>query len=76
MSDTNIIEKEPAYRKREEEAAKRGKKIPSYMTVYSSTIMYLTLGMYLIAVQILNGLLLHFIHIYLTNVKRFYQVHV
>ena len=51
MSDTNIIEKEPAYRKREEEAAKRGKKIPSYGTVYASAILYLTLGLYLVGIQ-------------------------
>ena len=51
MSDTKIIEKEPAYRKREEEAAKKGKKLPSYGTVYSSTILYLTLGMYVIGIQ-------------------------
>jgi hypothetical protein len=51
ISDTRILEKEPAYKRREDDAAKKGKKIPSYMTVYSSTIMYLTLGMYLIAVQ-------------------------
>jgi len=51
MSDTKIIEKEPAYRKREEEAAKKGKKLPSYGTLYSSTILYLTLGAYLIAIQ-------------------------
>lgn len=51
MSDTKIIEKEPAYRKREEEAAKKGKKLPSYGTVYASTILYLTLGMYLIGIQ-------------------------
>jgi hypothetical protein len=51
ISDTRILEKEPAYKKREDDAAKKGKKIPSYMTVYSSTVMYLTLGMYLIAVQ-------------------------
>lgn len=51
MSDTQIIEKEPAYRKREEEAAKKGKKIPSYGTLYASTILYLTLGMYLIGIQ-------------------------
>jgi hypothetical protein len=51
MSDTQIIVKEPAYRKREEEAAKNGKKIPSYGTVHASTILYLTLGMYLIGVQ-------------------------
>jgi hypothetical protein len=51
MSDTNIIEKEPAYRKREEEAAKRGKKIPSYGTVYASAILYLTLGQFLVGIQ-------------------------
>ena len=51
MSDTKIIEKEPAYRKREEETAKKGKKLPSYGTLYSSTILYLTLGTYLIAIQ-------------------------
>ena len=51
MSDTNIIEKEPAYRKREEDAAKRGKKIPSYGTVYASAILYLTLGLYLVGIQ-------------------------
>ena len=51
MSDTNIIEKEPAYRKREEAAAKRGKKIPSYGTVYASAILYLTLGVYLVGIQ-------------------------
>jgi len=51
MSDTKIIEKEPAYRKREEEVAKKGKKLPSYGTIYASTILYLTLGAYLIAIQ-------------------------
>jgi len=51
MSDTQIIEKEPAYRKREEAAAKKGKKLPSYGTVYASTILYLTLGAYLIGIQ-------------------------
>jgi hypothetical protein len=51
MSDTQIIEKEPAYRKREEEAAKKGKKLPSYGTIYGSTILYLTLGMYLVGLQ-------------------------
>jgi len=51
MSDTKIIEKELSYRKREEEAIKKGKKLPSYGTVYASTILYLTLGMYLIGIQ-------------------------
>ena len=51
MNDVKIIEKEPAYRKREEEAAKKGKKMPTYAILFSSTLMYLTLGMYLIAIQ-------------------------
>ena len=51
MSDNKIIEKEPAYRKREEEAAKKGKKLPSYGSIHSSTILYLTLGLYLIGIQ-------------------------
>jgi hypothetical protein len=51
MNDTKILEKEPAYRRREEEAAKKGKKLPTYMAIYSSTLIYLTLGMYLIAIQ-------------------------
>jgi tRNA-binding EMAP/Myf-like protein len=51
MADTKVIEKEGAYKKREEEAAKKGKKLQSYGLVYSSTILYLTLGMYLIAIQ-------------------------
>jgi hypothetical protein len=51
MNDIKIIEKEPAYKKREQEAAKKGKKIPDYSFVYSSTLLYLTLGMYLIAIQ-------------------------
>jgi hypothetical protein len=51
MNDTNIIEKEPAYRKREEDMIKKGKKLPTYATLFSSTLIYLTLGTYLIAVQ-------------------------
>ncbi len=51
MNDTNVIEKEPAYKKRENEAAKKGKKLPSYVAVYSQTLMYLTLGMILIGIQ-------------------------
>jgi len=51
MSDTKVIEKEAAYKEREKEAAKKGKKLPEYTLVYSSTLMYLTLGMYLIAIQ-------------------------
>ena len=52
MNDINVLEKEPAYRLRQEEAAKKGKKIPEYNILYNSTLMYLTLGMYLIAIQI------------------------
>ena len=51
MNDTRIIEKEPAYRIREEEVAKKGKKLPTYALLFSSTLIYLTLGTYLIAVQ-------------------------
>ena len=51
MSDVKVIEKEAAYREREKEAAKKGKKIPEYMLVYSSTLLYLSLGMILVAIQ-------------------------
>ena len=51
INDAKILEKESIYRKREEEAAKKGKKIKSYAEVYSSVLMYLTLGMYLISIQ-------------------------
>jgi hypothetical protein len=51
MSDVKVIEKEAAYKEREKEAAKKGKKLPEYMIVYSSTLLYLSLGMILIAIQ-------------------------
>ena len=51
MSDTKVIEKEPAYKEREKEYAKKGKKLPEYVLVYSSTLMYLTLGVFLIGIQ-------------------------
>ena len=51
MSDVKVIEKEAAYKEREKEAAKKGKKLPEYMLVYSSTLLYLSLGMILIAIQ-------------------------
>jgi hypothetical protein len=51
MNDVRVIEKESAYKVREQEAAKRGKKLPEYIKVYSSTLMYLILGAYLVAVQ-------------------------
>jgi len=51
MNDSKVIDKEPAYREREKKAAKQGKKIPEYGSVYSSTLLFLTLGMFLIGVQ-------------------------
>ena len=51
MDDVKVIEKEEAYKKRIDEAFKKGKKLPTYVAVYSSTLLYLTLGMYLIAIQ-------------------------
>jgi hypothetical protein len=51
INNTSILEKEVVYKKREEEAAKKGKVIPTYAQVYSSMLMFLSLGMYLIAVQ-------------------------
>jgi hypothetical protein len=51
MNDIKVIEKETAYKEREKEAVKKGKKIPEYAYVYSFTLMFLTLGTYLIAIQ-------------------------
>jgi hypothetical protein len=51
MNDTKVIEKENAYREREKDAAKKGKKLPDYVFVYSSTLLYLSLGMILIGIQ-------------------------
>jgi len=51
INDTRILVKEPEYKKKEVAAAKTGKKIASYASVYSQTLMYLTLGTYLIAIQ-------------------------
>ena len=51
MSDSRVIAKEPAYREKEKKAAKEGKKIPEYGAVYSSTLLFLTLGMFIIGVQ-------------------------
>ena len=51
MNDTKVLAKETAYRKMEEEAAKKGRKMASYGKVFSSTLLYLTLGTYLIAIQ-------------------------
>ena len=51
MGDVKVIEKEDAYKERQKEAVKKGKKLPEYMLVYSSTLLYLSLGMILIAIQ-------------------------
>lgn len=51
MSDIKVIEKESVYREKEKQAAIKGKKLPEYGLVYSSTLMMLTLGMFLIGVQ-------------------------
>ena len=51
VMDSNIIENEEIYKKRIEEMAKKGKKLPEYKLVYNATFMYLTLGMYLIGIQ-------------------------
>lgn len=51
MADVKVIEKEGAYKEREKEAAKKGKKLPEYMIVYSSALLYLSLGMILISIQ-------------------------
>jgi hypothetical protein len=51
MHDPNVLVSEGEYKKLEDAAAKKNKKIKSYGKLYSSTILYLTLGMYLIAIQ-------------------------
>lgn len=51
MNDVKVIEKEAAYKIREKKAAEKGKRIPDYASVYSSTLMFLTLGMLLISIQ-------------------------
>ena len=51
MSDVKVIERESVYREKEKQAAIKGKKLPEYGLVYSSTLMMLTLGMFLIGVQ-------------------------
>lgn len=51
MSETSIIMRESDYKKKEEAENKKGKKIPSYRDYSGSFMMYLTLGVYLIAVQ-------------------------
>ena len=45
------LSSEPEYKKKVEEMAKKGKKLPSYNEVYNLTILYLCLGAFLIAAQ-------------------------
>jgi hypothetical protein len=51
LNDSKVIEKEAAYKEREKEAVKQNKKLPEYAKVYTSTFLYLTLGMILIGIQ-------------------------
>jgi hypothetical protein len=54
VSDTlesGALISEEDHKKRVEEEAKKGRKVPSYIAVYNSTILYLTLGAFLFGVQ-------------------------
>jgi len=51
MNDASVIQKEAVYKEYENEAAKKGKRLPEYVFVYSSALLYLSLGMILIALQ-------------------------
>jgi len=51
MMQSGALVSEEDHKLRVEEAAKKGKKLPPYISVYNSTILYLTLGAYLIGVQ-------------------------
>jgi hypothetical protein len=54
VSDTisaGVLISEEDHKRRIEEEAKKGKKLPSYISVYNSTILYLTLGAFLFGVQ-------------------------
>lgn len=46
-----LLKRNQHIEKERKKQQKRGKKLPSYGTVYASTILYLTLGMYLIGIQ-------------------------
>jgi hypothetical protein len=45
------LPKESDYNKEVKEMANKGKNIPPYKTIYNSTILYVTMGMFLIAIQ-------------------------
>jgi hypothetical protein len=51
MSDTNIIKRQAVYNKIVQEKNKKGQTMMPYSEYYGSIILYLTLGVYLIAVQ-------------------------
>jgi hypothetical protein len=51
MGDSSILVKEETYKRHQEEMIKKGKNLPEYQKIYNSTFLYLTLGMYLIAIQ-------------------------
>jgi len=51
MNDPNVLVKEATYKQKEKTAQKKGKKMPDYNQVYSQTLLYLTLGIFLIAIQ-------------------------
>jgi len=51
LNDTNVLVKESTYKKQMEEMAKKGKRIPEYDYIFNSSLLYLTLSTFLIAVQ-------------------------
>ena len=51
MLDTSVLETEEAYKQRQREGAKNNKVLPDYSALHSQMLLYLTLGMYLIAIQ-------------------------
>jgi hypothetical protein len=51
MTDTNILVKEEKYKKLEQEKIKKGQKVLPYSEYFGSIILYLTLGVYLLAIQ-------------------------
>lgn len=46
-----VLISEDAHKERVEAEAKKGKKVPPYINIYNSTILYLTIGAYLIGIQ-------------------------
>ena len=50
--EEGALPSEKDHLKQVEEAAKKGKNLPTYTAVYNSTILYLTLGIFLIGIQI------------------------